>query len=164
MIAISPRRPLNAAMVSAFHSRAHTPPLFVLQESNPLVLDLASFMTGAPASTGGAPKRKKPPRFPRVAPFLGIDHLLLERSPPFGVLDAILGLEDMARLGAHARTHGIQRVRVPGPCLLGSGQPGCLRREFRGPHHSSLGKDGLPFISRLAMKSNGATVACQGRH
>jgi len=69
-----------------------------------------------------------------VAPFLGMFHLLLERSPPSGVLDAILGREDMARLRAHAQTDGKQRVRVPGPCLFGSGQPGRLRCEFRGPH------------------------------
>ena len=129
-------------MASAFHSHAHTPLLFVgLQGVEPRGSWTTRLQRAPAPYRSRAPKRRKkdePPRSPWVAPFLGMFHLLLERSPPSGVLDAILGREDVARLRAHAQTHGKQRVRVPGPCLFAmnknGGQPGRLRCEFRGPH------------------------------
>src|SRR5262249_43809121 len=100
MIAILSRRPMRSPMVAAFHSNAHTPLPFVgLQGVEPR-WSWTTRLQRAPAPyRSRAPKRKKPPRFPWVAPFLGMFHLLLERSPPSGVFDAILGRKNVARLG-----------------------------------------------------------------
>src|SRR5215471_933472 len=103
MIAISPRRPMGTPMVTAFYSNARTPLPFVgLQGVEPR-WSWTTRLRRAPAPyRSRAPKRKKPPRFPWVAPFLGMHHLLLERSPLSGVADAVL--ENGARLRANAHT------------------------------------------------------------
>jgi hypothetical protein len=132
MIAVSPQRPMDTPIAAAFHSNAHTGLLFVgTRESNPAGSRRCPVYDQAPDRT---PKRKKPPRFPWVAPLLGMVHLLLERSPPSGVLVAILGLDDLAWPGAHAWTHRQRRTRDPRPCLFGSGQGVRARCEFRELH------------------------------
>src|SRR5687767_14626428 len=94
MIAASPRRPMDKPMASAFDDNAHTR---LLLFSSPRVVSV--------------PKRKKPPRFPWVAPFRGIGHQLRKRSPP-GVRSAILGREGMVRLRAnHSQPPGTARKR-----------------------------------------------------
>src|SRR5215470_9859776 len=98
---------MDTPMAPAFHSNAHTLLLFVgLQAVEPRGSWTTRLQRAPAPYRSRAPKRKKPPRFPWVAPFLGMIHRLLERSPPSGVLDAILGREDVARLRAHAQTDG----------------------------------------------------------
>ena len=71
-----------------------------------------------------------------MAPFLGMFHLLLERSPPRVILDAKLDRADLALTHTRAGAHAIQRIRIPRPGLFGSGL-GRARCGGRGPHQIS---------------------------
>ena len=93
-----------------------------------------------------------------MAPFRGRFHLLLERSPPSGVLDAILGREDGARLGAHTHTRGEQRAMNKK-----GGQPGRMRCEFRGPHRRSQQSRPITCVVSRQERLYEHTLVCQVR-
>src|SRR5262245_32450455 len=104
-------------------------PIRPVRISRPMVIQSKCAYTSPVPSPARAPKRKKPPRSPWVAPFLRLQLLLRDRSPPSGALDAVLGLDAAARLRAHAQTQGGEPPRRSHQVRLGGS-----RCEYRKPH------------------------------